>query len=496
MSSPLLFPMRFWIPTPASCPVAVSRKTIARPLRVGVSLSVHKKQPHRFNHGCGTRRGKSSGGNHLRHAAGAGSCPQCRLPFPRDGFRPNRQLANVVAAVQELAMPAAEELCRRHCQPFTLFCRRNGILLCATCAENRAHRAVPLEEAAREYREQFEASLKALQEEDERRARLAAAAEEMRQEMLTRVDAEKQKLLAVLEGLRRVLGEQESRFLIRLGRLRRGLEEQRRGEATELARLRQHRTELQTKCRQPDSDLLRDAQITLSRHLGVLAGGRLGGIPESNRDAGPSHSSPPNPSVSRRPDRGTPGIAPGSSSLGSRAFRVSPLRFGSAGLHGGSAPLGCGDQQAQSWLFSTGGEKSASFHLKAPHQPHVSGLDGRSLGVECAQPPFLQQSQQMRLAALLQSHHGSSMNPKTLLDDRETSHQPTKRGRRKQLLVFFLQATKLFPQRWSPGGTQARFGVRWGWRRRVLGSFFNTHRLLRPRHPAALFPPFPAPRLL
>ncbi|XP_049653711.1 E3 ubiquitin-protein ligase TRIM7-like [Accipiter gentilis] len=241
------------------------RKTIARPLRVGVSLSVHKKQPRRFSHGCGTRRGKSSGGNHLRHAAGAGSCPQCRLPFPRDGFRPNRQLANVVAAVRELAMPAAEELCRRHCQPFTLFCRRNGILLCAACAENRAHRAVPLEEAACEYRERFETSLKALQEEDERHARLAAAAEEPRQEMLSRADAEKQKLLAVLEGLRRVLGEQESRFLIRLGCLRRGLEEQRRGETTELARLRQRRTELQTKCRQTDSDLLRDAQITLSR---------------------------------------------------------------------------------------------------------------------------------------------------------------------------------------------------------------------------------------
>lgn len=76
----------------------------------------------------------------------------------------------------------------------------------------------------------------------------------------SRADAEKQKLLAVLEGLRRVLGEQESRFLIRLGRLRRGLEEQRRGETAELARLRQRRTELQTKCRQTDSDLLRVSQ--------------------------------------------------------------------------------------------------------------------------------------------------------------------------------------------------------------------------------------------
>ncbi|KAM9266889.1 E3 ubiquitin-protein ligase TRIM11-like [Cariama cristata] len=198
-------------------------------------------------------------------AARAGSCPQCRLPFPCGSFRPNRQLANVVAAVRELATPVAEELCQRHRQPLTLFCHRDGILLCTSCAKHRAHPAVPLEEAARSYRERFEASLKALQKEEERHAELAATEDETRQEMLTRVDAEKQKLLVVLEGLRRALGEQESQFSIRLGRLRRGLEEQRRGEAAEMAWLRQRRTELQAKCQQPDSDLLRDAQITLSR---------------------------------------------------------------------------------------------------------------------------------------------------------------------------------------------------------------------------------------
>lgn len=79
------------MPTAASCPVAVSRKTIARPLRVGVSLSVHKKQPRRFSHGCGTRRGKSSGGNHLRRLFGflprsrhaPGLWPQFLPPLPR-----------------------------------------------------------------------------------------------------------------------------------------------------------------------------------------------------------------------------------------------------------------------------------------------------------------------------------------------------------------------------------------------------------------------------
>ncbi|XP_014804719.1 PREDICTED: E3 ubiquitin-protein ligase TRIM11-like [Calidris pugnax] len=200
----------------------------------------------------------------------SGSCPQCRLPFSQNGFQPNRQLANLVAAVRELATEEEEEeeekeICRRHRRPLAYFCGRDGTLLCAACAERHPHPAVPADEAAGQYRERLAASLKALQEEDERRAGLVAAAEETRQEMLARVEAEKRKVLGVLEGLRRVLNEQESGFLLRLGRLRRGLEERRRRDVAELTRLRQRRAELQAKRRQRDGDLLRDAQITLSR---------------------------------------------------------------------------------------------------------------------------------------------------------------------------------------------------------------------------------------
>ncbi|XP_027490526.1 zinc finger protein RFP-like isoform X1 [Corapipo altera] len=198
-------------------------------------------------------------------AAGGGSCPQCRVPFPHGGFRPNRQLANVVAAIQKLDTPAAQELCRRHQQPLTLFSHRDGILVCAACAERRLEPAVPLEEAARWYRKQFEGSLKSLQEEYERCTSLSEAAQETRQEMLTRVSAEKQKLLVMLEELRRVLSEQESRFLARFRRLCWRLEEQQRGEAAKITWIRQHHAELQAKCQQPDVDLLRDAQTTLSR---------------------------------------------------------------------------------------------------------------------------------------------------------------------------------------------------------------------------------------
>ncbi|XP_035426395.1 zinc finger protein RFP-like isoform X5 [Cygnus atratus] len=119
---------------------------------------------HNFCHACVARCAQKGGG--------AASCPQCRLPFPRGAFRPNRQLANVVAAVRELV---AEE---------------QDLGLPAASRAGGAH--------------------------GERRAHLEDRA---------RVEAERQKLLAVLGGLRGLVGQQESRLLARLGHLRRGLEE-------------------------------------------------------------------------------------------------------------------------------------------------------------------------------------------------------------------------------------------------------------------------------
>ncbi|XP_010132253.1 PREDICTED: tripartite motif-containing protein 10-like, partial [Buceros rhinoceros silvestris] len=78
--------------------------------------------------------------------------PPCPFPFSRSGFWPNWQLANVVVATQELGTPVVKELCWWHHRPLSHFCRRDGILLCTTCAERRAHPALPLEKAAGECR--------------------------------------------------------------------------------------------------------------------------------------------------------------------------------------------------------------------------------------------------------------------------------------------------------------------------------------------------------
>ncbi|XP_039423516.1 tripartite motif-containing protein 6-like [Corvus cornix cornix] len=226
--SGLPLPGRFRLATPASRPAATSGHTPAGPRSVRASPT------------SGTI---SAGG-------------QC----------PIRQLADVGGAVQELAPPPGQELYHTHQRPLTLLCHRDGVLVCTACVEHRADPAVPLEEAARWYRKQFEASLKTFQEEDKRHPGLTEAAKETRQEMLTRVSAEKQKLQAMLKGLHRVLSDQESRFLSWLHRLCWRLEEQQRGEADEMTWIRQCCAELQAKCQQLDGDLLRDPQTTLRRY--------------------------------------------------------------------------------------------------------------------------------------------------------------------------------------------------------------------------------------
>ncbi|XP_030824181.1 uncharacterized protein LOC115915166 isoform X1 [Camarhynchus parvulus] len=49
------------------------------------------------------------------------------------GFCPNQQLASVVAAVQELALLLAQDLCHRHQCPLIVFCHCDRVLVCTAC---------------------------------------------------------------------------------------------------------------------------------------------------------------------------------------------------------------------------------------------------------------------------------------------------------------------------------------------------------------------------
>lgn len=110
---------------------------------------------HNFCHACISsycERGASS-------ATGVALCPQCRAGFLLSSLRPNKQLANIVEGIEQLALRPcrgpSEALCERHGKKLRLFCQDDGESICLVCDKSREHRShmvLPIEEAAHDYK--------------------------------------------------------------------------------------------------------------------------------------------------------------------------------------------------------------------------------------------------------------------------------------------------------------------------------------------------------
>uniref|UniRef100_A0A8D0FH02 RING-type E3 ubiquitin transferase n=1 Tax=Strix occidentalis caurina TaxID=311401 RepID=A0A8D0FH02_STROC len=114
---------------------------------------------HNFCRGCIAKHCQDKG----LWADGPFSCPQCRASCHRSGFRPNRQLANIVESIRQLGLrggPGPEPglgtpLCAQHDERLKLFCEEDEEAICVVCRESlhhRSHTVYPIEEAAQVYK--------------------------------------------------------------------------------------------------------------------------------------------------------------------------------------------------------------------------------------------------------------------------------------------------------------------------------------------------------
>lgn len=114
---------------------------------------------HNFCRGCIAKHCQEKG----LWADGPFSCPQCRASCHRSGFRPNRQLANIVESIRQLGLragPGTEPgpgtpLCPQHDERLKLFCEEEEEAICVVCRESlhhRSHTVYPIEEAAQVYK--------------------------------------------------------------------------------------------------------------------------------------------------------------------------------------------------------------------------------------------------------------------------------------------------------------------------------------------------------
>nr|XP_060615367.1 zinc finger protein RFP-like [Anolis sagrei ordinatus] len=130
-------------------------------------------------------------------------CPRCRIPFPSDNLRPNRDLRNLVEAIRQLSLAEAAEpkpagggpkVCEKHQEAAKLFCQEDQAFLCLVCRESRAHRAhtaLPIEEAAQEYRDQIQTFLKKLAKERDEIQRVNLFSEQNYQQIKSNLESAK-----------------------------------------------------------------------------------------------------------------------------------------------------------------------------------------------------------------------------------------------------------------------------------------------------------------
>ncbi|XP_069738072.1 E3 ubiquitin-protein ligase TRIM39-like [Phaenicophaeus curvirostris] len=225
---------------------------------------------HNFCRACITRRWEEAEENFV--------CPRCREAAPRRTLRPNRELAKIIEVAKRLSLRATKEgagrgrLCEKHGEALKLFCEEDQAPICLVCRESQAHRVhpvVPVEEAAEELKEKFQAHVQMLKDKREKLWGLKTAQEGKSLDFLERVERERQKVVSDIKELQQLVEGQERLLLGRLAKLDQEIvrrqEENIKKLLEEVSSIDKQIRELEEKCQQPACEFLQDSRSILSR---------------------------------------------------------------------------------------------------------------------------------------------------------------------------------------------------------------------------------------
>ncbi|XP_035426355.2 E3 ubiquitin-protein ligase TRIM39-like isoform X1 [Cygnus atratus] len=206
------------------------------------------------------------------------TCPRCKETAPQRNLRPNRELAKIIEIAKRLSLQAAkggaggERLCEKHQEALKLFCEEDQTPICLVCRESQAHRAhpvVPIEEAAEEHKEKFQAHVQILKDRREKLLGLKMAEEGRSLNFLERVEAERRKVVAEIKELHQFVERQEQLLLGQLAKLDHEIvtrqEENIAKLLEEISSVGEQIRELEERCQQPAYELLQDSRNILSR---------------------------------------------------------------------------------------------------------------------------------------------------------------------------------------------------------------------------------------
>ncbi|NXW33866.1 TRI39 ligase, partial [Phaetusa simplex] len=177
---------------------------------------------HNFCRGCIAKHCQEKG----LWGDGPFSCPQCRASCHRSGFRPNRQLANIVESIRQLGLRGGlgtepgpgTPLCVQHDEHLKLFCEEEEEAICVVCRESlhhRSHTVYPIEEAAQVYKVKLQKSLEHLSKEVEE-VKKRESAERMKTQECKAVKKKRERIVSEFGKLHRLLADEEKLLLQKL----------------------------------------------------------------------------------------------------------------------------------------------------------------------------------------------------------------------------------------------------------------------------------------
>ncbi|XP_038226758.2 E3 ubiquitin-protein ligase TRIM7-like [Dermochelys coriacea] len=168
--------------------------------------------------------------------------------------------------------PEVGRVCEKHNEDLKVFCQEDQISMCMVChlsRDHREHTAVPIEEAAADYKDQIQSRLEILKKEREKILSFKLNKESKSQELLKQLETEKQKIVSEFQELCQFLEEQKRLLLAQLEKLNKEIKK-RRAEyvaklSEEISSFSHLTSEMEQKCQQTASEFLQDIKGTLSR---------------------------------------------------------------------------------------------------------------------------------------------------------------------------------------------------------------------------------------
>ncbi|XP_030053368.1 E3 ubiquitin-protein ligase TRIM39 [Microcaecilia unicolor] len=203
-------------------------------------------------------------------------CPQCRETSQQTSLKPNRQLANITEMVKQLSQcpvrPTKENRCEKHEKKLKLFCEEDQKIICLICRESRNHKShtvIPIEEAVQEYKEKYEIELEPLRKKLKTILEFKSSEEKKAEDLVNETKIKREKILSEFEELQQFLNEELQILLSRMEEEEKEILKKIRDNVTQLddqsSSLKELISEIEKKCEQSATELLKDAKATLSR---------------------------------------------------------------------------------------------------------------------------------------------------------------------------------------------------------------------------------------